>query len=470
MSEQRVRELLARADGLYKKGTEELKRNSQEGCRLIWEAVDSATRAICLRFLGKEERTQEERDQGVTQEMFISRALRRAGLSEAEVRELWDIYLLAHEALYGACYLGARYDPETHVPIIEEKVPKYLSRVKELLGMKDEERVRFLWEQAMKNYREAMEKYAKFEQDPGILSEVFRLAHRSIDYATRAVCLKFAGKETEPVLVVEGKERTFQEVATPSLLRGALVKAGVKEDEAEKLCRSYLLGRSFFDIVISSRYFQWHLDFLREEVPAYLRRMGEILGVEVSPLQKRYVCNVRVEGRKYWAELSDAKTGEKIGEMEGDWGPVAQNLIGCLKANPEWEVKFTEEPRKGENQAPASESAEKVRILKVEVVQRYPPEKIEEFKSFEPFRILTIPEVRTRFEYKGKEYEARSLGSEGREGVLAAIAKELEKEQVKRMFEWDEKKLEEIRGLEGKEIDLREVLAAGERIKRLSSR
>jgi hypothetical protein len=110
MSEQRIRELLTAAGGLYKKGTEELRRNPKEGCRPIWEAVDSATRAICLRFLGREERTQEERDRGVTQRMFVSRAFRQAGLSEAEVRELWDIYFHAREeALHGACYLGACY-------------------------------------------------------------------------------------------------------------------------------------------------------------------------------------------------------------------------------------------------------------------------------------------------------------------------------------------------------------------------
>jgi hypothetical protein len=114
--------------------------------------------------------------------------------------------------------------------------------------------------------------------------------------------------------------------------------------------------------------------------------------------------------------------------------------------------------------SPKTESADKVRILKIRMDTVEWP--------FRPSRSFALPVIRTTFQYRGKEYEVRSLASEGREGVLAAIARELERERVEHGFKfgWDERKLEEIRGLEGKEIDLREVLEAGERIKRLSGR
>jgi hypothetical protein len=103
-----------------------------------------------------------------------------------------------------------------------------------------------------------------------------------------------------------------------------------------------------------------------------------------------------------------------------------------------------------------TESADKVRILKIDM---------DTVKL--PFGESSLPVITTTFQ--GKEYEVRSLASEGREGVLAAIAQELEKEQAKHMLEWDERKLEEIKGLEGKEIDLREVLEARELIKKLAN-
>jgi hypothetical protein len=88
--------------------------------------VDAASRALCLKFLGREtpERTLD----------LVRQALVKAGLSELG----WQICCSPTKELggmHGMALYGGRYDLEFHDFLILVEIPEYLRTIGRVLGM-----------------------------------------------------------------------------------------------------------------------------------------------------------------------------------------------------------------------------------------------------------------------------------------------------------------------------------------------
>jgi HEPN domain-containing protein len=143
MNEERIRELWRQAVVYYTKAREEFERGEYEkACEAAWGAVNLATRALCLKFLGRESPPTREIkcDEVVYQahvppvSEFVQQALIKAGIPEPEAERLANFYLLVREGLHGRAFYGADYESQTHRSLFE-RVPEYLKTVAGLLGM-----------------------------------------------------------------------------------------------------------------------------------------------------------------------------------------------------------------------------------------------------------------------------------------------------------------------------------------------
>jgi hypothetical protein len=373
MSEERIRELWRQVADYYEKAREEFNRGEyQKAWELAWGAVTGASKALCLRFLGREPSESTFK--------LVHEALAKAGVAKGEAVKLLYYFRGAREG-HGMCVYGGRYDAEEHDPIILEEIPQYLRTIGGLLGME----------------ASGLEVGISERENAGRRGE----AEQALNELSRTIGELTVGLDK----LTEICEELAQTLSAQKRKLGKMEQLAMGAGTEEKVS-----------------------DKTTEKSEEILRSLSE-------------------EERKELCEYLKRLVDERVRELYASLKEQHETLPSPL------------------------ESAEKVRILRIEeVVRRFPPEKLEEYKSFEPFKVFTVPAIKTTFQYKGKEYEAYSLASEGKEGVLAAIARELEKERAEQMFEWDAKKLDEIRGLEGKEIDLREVLAARERIRRLGGR
>jgi hypothetical protein len=131
MSEERIRELLRESRELYESGMREMATEPQKACEAVWCSVERTARALTLRYLGKELRTSSA----------VEEALRKAGVTGAELERLREIFDDAREWLHGSCFYGASFKEDVHPPFAREKVPEFLNAVRSLLGLEMETEV-----------------------------------------------------------------------------------------------------------------------------------------------------------------------------------------------------------------------------------------------------------------------------------------------------------------------------------------
>jgi hypothetical protein len=125
MSEEKIRELLKESKELYDSGMREMATEPQKACEAVWGSVERAARALTLRYLGKE----------LSTSSAVEEALRKAGVTGAELKELREIFDDSREWLHGSCFYGASFKEDVHPPFARERVPVFLNTVRSLLGL-----------------------------------------------------------------------------------------------------------------------------------------------------------------------------------------------------------------------------------------------------------------------------------------------------------------------------------------------
>jgi hypothetical protein len=128
MSEERIRQLLELADKYYAEGRAEYEEHPGKGCEAVWGSVDAATRALALKVLGRELRSE-----GETWNEFLTKVFSGAGVEDAELKQLLAVHEHVRRELYAACFYGGRPERETDLRVINEEVPRYLSKIKSLV-------------------------------------------------------------------------------------------------------------------------------------------------------------------------------------------------------------------------------------------------------------------------------------------------------------------------------------------------
>jgi hypothetical protein len=125
MSEEKIRELLKESKELYDSGMREMATEPQKACEAVWGSVERAARALTLRYLGKELRTTSA----------VVEALKKAGVTGAELERLREIFDDSREWLHGSCFYGASFKEDVHPPFARERVPVFLNTIRSLLGL-----------------------------------------------------------------------------------------------------------------------------------------------------------------------------------------------------------------------------------------------------------------------------------------------------------------------------------------------
>jgi len=123
-----VLDLFAKAERAYEACLRLLEEGDHfDACEKAWAAVESATQALTLRWLGRT-----EPPRGTSWREFVASTFVKAGAPEGEARELAAFFVEARGRLHGECFYGQIFEEAEHVPLIRG-VEKYLARVRALL-------------------------------------------------------------------------------------------------------------------------------------------------------------------------------------------------------------------------------------------------------------------------------------------------------------------------------------------------
>ena len=126
---ERIRRYKELAKEHYREGIELLKKHPHKACESVWRAVDRLTRAVCLKYLGRESPTN-----GETWREFIKSCLVKAGLPNKDANDLAKTFLAIRGELHGRCLYGGIYDEKEHKDIIENLTRKYIEKLMKLLS------------------------------------------------------------------------------------------------------------------------------------------------------------------------------------------------------------------------------------------------------------------------------------------------------------------------------------------------
>lgn len=123
----RVARYLSQTDEYYEQGSKSLKEDPHKACESVWGAVDRATRALALRYLGREQPPEK-----VSWLDFLQDAFTEAGLDQHQAREMALEHRGIRGELHGRCFYGGHYDRVEHDRLVKES-GGYISTIKKLL-------------------------------------------------------------------------------------------------------------------------------------------------------------------------------------------------------------------------------------------------------------------------------------------------------------------------------------------------
>jgi tetratricopeptide (TPR) repeat protein len=340
MSEDRIKELWNQAVTCYSEALEEYRKGElDKASELLWKAVEPASRAICLKSLGRETtKTRvrylgEEREEEAVTEGLLKEALQQLGLSEEEMQEVLREFKRS-EGVW-VWYDSTREIDEELGNTLLLITPSYLQRVGKILNMEfpidvQENNVRALWNHSQGCYKDALKYYR--ESEP---SKACEKVWAAVDAATRALCVKFLGLDSAPL--------DYELPWTPTRadkIREALNKAGVPQESAEDLLLKYWKTLMvYYGFFYGGRLLEEYWRVIRKEVPEYLFRVGMVLGMEVSGLEDRgekvgalRILERRVEEVSGLQESLQKCLSLLTAAIDSDyWGHIKEYQLGQLE-------------------------------------------------------------------------------------------------------------------------------------------